>query len=92
MTRTDAAVASTGRARRPAGPTGLDGTTVFTVYLFALLLIPSNQTITVMGSLGVPGMLIRRLLRSSMRGRSFSIIGARRRRMPTFTRILGSVA
>ncbi len=58
MTRTDAAVASTGRARRPAGPTGLDGTTVFTVYLFALLLIPSNQTITVMGSLGVPGMLI----------------------------------
>ncbi|WP_052462673.1 O-antigen ligase family protein [Nigerium massiliense] len=36
----------------------LDGVTVFSVYVFVLLLIPSNLTISALGSLGVPGMLI----------------------------------
>ena len=41
---------------------------------------------------GVPGMENSRLFISSMRGRLFSISGARRRRMPTFSRISGSAA
>jgi hypothetical protein len=41
--------------------------------------------------MGEPGMVISRKLMSSMRSRLFSIKGANRRRMPTFTRMRGSL-